>query len=90
MLFLFGNKFLALTITFIKKIKVFIFLINVGNAIEVILISDFLTSIPSIKNWNFDLDDCDKILRIEAEPISPRGVDSLLQTSGFVCRELDY
>ena len=39
---------------------------------------------------NFDLEDCDKILRIEANDISPRYIESLLQTAGFDCRELDF
>ena len=39
---------------------------------------------------NFDLDDCDKVLRIESSGIRPGAVEYLLQTAGFYCRELDY
>ena len=46
--------------------------------------------VPSINDWNFDLEDCDNILRIEADDISPRYIESLLQTAGFDCRELEY
>ena len=39
---------------------------------------------------NFDLEDCDNILRVEANNISPRYIESLLQTAGFNCQELEY
>jgi hypothetical protein len=38
--------------------------------------------------WNFDLDDCDKILRIESEAnIETKAID-LLAEYGFICVEL--
>jgi len=42
-----------------------------------------LTAVPAIKDWNFDLDDRDNILRIEATNIPPGYIESLLQTAGF-------
>jgi hypothetical protein len=38
--------------------------------------------------WNFDLQDCDKILRIEGEGIEAYKVISLLSSAGFACEEL--
>ena len=39
-------------------------------------------------NWNFDLEDCDKILRVDT-PMEISGlVISLLTESGFSCEEL--
>jgi hypothetical protein len=42
--------------------------------------------------WNFDLTDCDKILRIEAKNDEVNeittAVDSLLSFKGFICEEL--
>jgi hypothetical protein len=38
--------------------------------------------------WNFDLDDCDKILRIESDIPVANSVISLLSAKGFVCEEL--
>lgn len=37
--------------------------------------------------WNFDLEDCDRILRV-SEPIDPEAVIQLLHDHGFLCREL--
>jgi hypothetical protein len=37
-----------------------------------------------------DLDDCDKVLRIEATGLNPGSVERRLITAGFNCQELDY
>nr|WP_293301394.1 hypothetical protein [Allomuricauda sp.] len=38
--------------------------------------------------WNFDLEDCDNILRVETQNIGAVTISSLLQKNGFVCEEL--
>lgn len=38
---------------------------------------------------NFDLEDCDKILRIEGTNLSTQDVVGLLNSYGFFCKELD-
>lgn len=70
--------------------EVLVFITNVGNPEQVGEVGPLLTGIPEIGGWNFDLDDCDNILRIEAGNISPRHIESILQTAGYVCRELEY
>ncbi|WP_252730067.1 hypothetical protein [Zobellia uliginosa] len=37
--------------------------------------------------WNFDLEDCDNILRVETHKC-PTMVTSLLKNQGFICEEL--
>ncbi|WP_276168146.1 hypothetical protein [Zobellia alginiliquefaciens] len=37
--------------------------------------------------WNFDLEDCDNILRVETHQ-HPIDVASVLKNQGFVCEEL--
>ena len=39
--------------------------------------------------WNFDLEDCDNILRIEAETLNPQNIEQLLSEAGYECVELD-
>lgn len=39
--------------------------------------------------WNFDLEDCDNILRIDSCKLSPGMVIDLLHESNFECRELE-
>jgi len=38
--------------------------------------------------WNFDLDDCDNILRIETDAEAGPGIIALLAAHGLSCEEL--
>jgi hypothetical protein len=38
---------------------------------------------------NFDLDDCDKVLRVEGENFITRKVMRLVKEKGFICNLLD-
>ena len=69
---------------------ILIFTTSVEKHEQVNEVKPLLTAVPAITGWNFDLDDCDNILRIEARDVSPRYIESLLQTAGFDCRELEY
>jgi len=68
---------------------VLVFATSVEKPRQVSRVKPLLTAVPSINDWNFDLEDCDNILRIEAKDVSPRYIESLLQTAGFECRELE-
>jgi hypothetical protein len=39
--------------------------------------------------WNFDLDDCDKILRIDSSALQTEEIIRLLNGLGFYCAELE-
>ena len=70
--------------------EVLVFKTDVTSKRKVSKVSALLTAFPAIQQWNFDLDDCDKVLRIVATGLKPASVETLLQTAGFNCRELDY
>jgi hypothetical protein len=70
--------------------EIFIFSTSVEKPEQVSEVKPLLVAVPAITGWNFDLEDCDNILRVEADDISPRYIESLLQTAGFDCRELEY
>ena len=38
--------------------------------------------------WNFDLEDCDNILRVETQSLPAPIISSLLHKNGFSCEEL--
>jgi hypothetical protein len=42
------------------------------------------------KTWNFDLEDCDKILRVESDKITPPIIIKALEKKGLICEELLY
>lgn len=41
------------------------------------------------KKWSFDLEDCDRVLRVEANMISPEEIFDVFQNAGFECEELE-
>jgi hypothetical protein len=67
---------------------ILVFVTNVSDSKAVSKLKPLLTAIPAIKNWNIDLDDCDRVLRIVSNDLSPRKVESTLQIAGFNCYEL--
>lgn len=70
--------------------EVLVFSTNVTGADEVSRLSPLLTAVPAITDWNFDLEDSDRILRIVSQNISPRYVEILMENAGFRCAELPY
>ena len=38
--------------------------------------------------WNFDLEDCDNILRVETQTIKSDTICDVLNNHGFLCEEL--
>ncbi len=38
--------------------------------------------------WNFDLEDCDNILRVETHRLAPAAISWVLEVHGFQCVEL--
>lgn len=40
------------------------------------------------EQWNFDLEDCDRILRVESFGTPAREVEDQLRKAGFFCEEL--
>jgi len=41
------------------------------------------------EKWNFDLEDCDHILRVEAISLQPSVIIQKLENAGFACAELE-
>jgi hypothetical protein len=38
--------------------------------------------------WNFDLEDCDRILRVESASAEATTIINRLENAGFICSEL--
>ena len=68
--------------------EILVFVTNVSAPEQVSKVKPLLTSLKAIKEWSFDLEDCDRILRVVSKNISPRYIESLLKTAGFNCMEL--
>ncbi len=70
--------------------EILVFKTNVTSKKKVSKIGSLLSSAPAIKQWSFDLDDCDKVLRVVSTGVNTGFVESLLHAAGFKCQVLDY
>lgn len=70
--------------------EVLVFRTNVTSKRKVSMVAPLLTSLPSIRQWNFDLEDCDRMLRIGATGLDAALVERVLDTAGFSCRVMDW
>lgn len=69
---------------------IYIFKTSVLTEKDIQSLKPYLDKFPQIQ-WNFDLEDCDKILRIESLlEMSDKTVIEVLQTRGFICELLPY
>jgi hypothetical protein len=74
-----------------NNMNVLVFTTSVSAPHQVDSIKPLLSSRPEIEDWNFDLEDCDNILRVVSDDkLSPRYIESILNKAGFACEELAY
>lgn len=67
---------------------VLVFKTNVNELNELGLLESLFNKLFGNAHWNFDLEDIDKILRIEHSFISSAQIMNLLKEFGFDCEEL--
>lgn len=70
--------------------EVLIFRTNVNCQNIVSQLGLLLNKHWAISGWNFDLEDCDKILRIEASSKISEEIIKILKDRGLNCEELPY
>ncbi|QNL49550.1 hypothetical protein H8S90_22950 [Olivibacter sp. SDN3] len=68
--------------------QVSVFKTSVDAQEHVQKVAGLFHSIKLITHWNFDLDDCDRILRIVSGNVPPQTIENLLRTEGIYCEHL--
>jgi copper chaperone len=68
--------------------EILVFKTNLRYRKNILHAGDFLNNLQGIIRWNVDLHDRDKVLRVEAQDLSPRVVESALTRAGYNCEEL--
>ena len=66
-----------------------VFKTNVGSISNAKLIIQKLAEEFPAHKINFDLDDCDKILRVQGSDISPEKITQLLISENYQCQALE-
>ena len=68
---------------------IYVFKTSVRNKKHIRRLSPFLNNLLQQSKWNLDLEDCDKILRIDSEENIVGEITDLLNTHKFYCEELE-
>lgn len=70
-------------------ITIEIFKTNVQRARDAIMLANVLFERLPGSHVSFDLDDCDKILRVKHDAVIASEITALLKLHGFMCEVLD-
>jgi hypothetical protein len=68
---------------------IYIFKTTVKTKNQVKKLKPYINKILQNKKWNFDIGDCDKILRIDSEENIILPIINLLKIHNFYCEELE-
>ncbi|MDO9377117.1 MAG: hypothetical protein V4725_00700 [Bacteroidota bacterium] len=68
--------------------EILVFKTNLTSKSRVRQVGPVLDIHPNIHQWNVDLHDCDKVLRVVTASIAAAEVENLLSTAGYYCEEL--
>ncbi len=68
---------------------IYVFKTSVITEMQAKQLSPHIENILSNAKWNFDLEDCDKILRIDCEENIVLPIVELLKKHSFTCEELE-
>jgi len=69
--------------------EVLVFKTSVQNHESVNQLAPLLNGLAGHGQWNFALDDCDRILRIVTASVQPQQAIQVLSFQGFMCEELE-
>lgn len=68
---------------------IYVFKTSVRSKMQVKRLSQHIDKILPKAKWNFDLQDCDKILRIDSEENIILSIKNLLKHHNYHCEELE-
>lgn len=71
-----------------SNVEILVFKTNLTDAKRIEEVESLLDIHPHIIQWNVDLDDCDKVLRIVSRNIAAQEVENILLNAGYYCEEL--
>ena len=66
-----------------------VFKTSVTKEVDIKKLKPRIDGLTDDMKWNFDLEDCDNILRIDSSSISPKTIIEVLNEFNFECQELE-
>lgn len=86
----FNSYDLRIKYVWILETKIHVFATSLLEEADVKRVAPLLNACRRVVCWNVDLEDEDRVLRVECQDMTSREVVSLLEAEGYVCRELKY
>ena len=71
-----------------RKRKILVLKTSIVTRFDLLKVDMLLFSHPQIFNWHVDLDDCDKVLRIECYGLNESDIAGILKEAGFEAERL--
>lgn len=68
---------------------ILIYKTNINTIAQIQAVNNILSQQSDIKKWNIDIDDCDKVLRIETSATEMENVIGSLKPHQIFCEELE-
>ncbi len=69
--------------------EVLVFKTNIADVTGMRLLKGLFNKMWQVKNWSVDLEDDDRVLRIESVHLSSNRISSMVCDLGISCSELD-
>lgn len=68
--------------------QILVFKTNLTDTKRISDIGSSLDSHPNVMQWNVDLHDCDKVLRVVIKNVEAKEIEQLILSAGYYCEEL--
>jgi hypothetical protein len=68
--------------------NILVFKTNINTEADKMRVREFLINQTLVEDWNVDMDDIDKVLRIVSHELCAKDIEELIQQIGFQCQEL--
>ena len=69
--------------------NILVFKTDIADKKQVRKLFRLLRTIEGILKWNIDMEDIDKVLRVETVNASPRNIEEVFLNAGYYCKELE-
>jgi len=69
--------------------EILVFKTNLVDETHIAAVHEHLNVHPQIHQWNVDVEDCDKVLRIVSSGIKAKEVEKIVGGVGYYCKEIE-
>ena len=73
-----------------KNVQVLILKSNIRTKKDVEIVNQVFSKIDAIRRWTIDLDDWERVLKVESFILSSQNIAVILERFGYKCSELNH